>query len=160
MVIIRSSAIANEVEPAGQLKIAAAPNNGRANEPWQWRLTVGDGSSPEPALNRQVLTVHDPKTGGDRVLELACEKTLVSGTMRPEVLDSALELGREEGELIVIYLHTGELAFDQHTLRPGDAAVISGNEHYSVEAKPVSDLAGFALVRLGALADTGLVWIP
>lgn len=159
-VIIRSSAIAREAEPSGKYKIAAAPDNGRSDEPWQWRLTVSDGQATEPLLNGQRLILHDPKFGVDRTLELACEKNLVSGTMRSEVLDSQLELSRQEGELIVIYMHVGELAFDQHSLGPGDAAIVSGNEHYKVNARPVAGPAGFALIRLGSLADTGLVWIP
>ncbi len=160
MVIIRSSAIEKEIEPSGKLKIAAAPDNGRSNEPWQWRLTVGDEPSRESTLNGQSLTLEDPKSGSQKILELACEKKLVTGTMRSEVQDSRFELGREDGELVVIYMHTGELAFDQHCLRPGDAAILSGNEHYRVDARPTDGQAGFALIRLGSLAHTGLVWIP
>lgn len=160
MVIIRSSAIEKEVESAGTLKIAAAPDNGRSNEPWQWRLTVGDEPSRESTLNSQSLTLLDPKSGSHRILELAWEKNLVTGTMRSEVHDTRFELGREDGELVVVYMHTGELAFDQHRLRPGDAAILSGSEHYIVDARPTDSQAGFALIRLGSLVDTGLVWIP
>lgn len=160
MVIIRSSAIAREVEPCGKCKIAAAPDNGRSNEPWQWRLTIGDHPSNQPALNGQDLRVRDPGSGEERILELAYEQNLVSATMRTEVFDSQRELSRNAGELVVVYLSSGELAFDHHTLGAGDAAIVSGAEHYQVTTKPLTDEAGVALIRLGSVTGTGLVWVP
>lgn len=160
MVILRSGAIAKEVEPSGRVKIAAAPDNGRANEPWQWRLTIGDSPSSESNLNGQNLRLSIPGSTEEKVLELVCEKNLVTGVMRLETLSSQRDLERADGELMVIYMHSGQLAFDQHRLGPGDAAIISGSEHFTVRAEPVAEQADFALVRLGSATDTGLVWIP
>ncbi|SDR80797.1 hypothetical protein SAMN04489752_0319 [Brevibacterium siliguriense] len=160
MVILRSGAIAKEVEPSGRVKIAAAPDSGRANEPWQWRLTIGDSPSSESNLNGQNLTISNPGSEGEKILELMCEKNLVTGAMRLETLSSQRDFERADGDLIVIYMHTGELAFDQHRLGPGDAAIISGSEHRTVRAEPVADQVDFVLVRLGSATETGLVWIP
>lgn len=160
MVIIRSGAIAREVEPSGKFKIAAAPDNGRANEPWLWRLTVGEHPSNQAVLNGQSLTLHDSHSNKERILELACEKNLVRGTMRTEVFNSQSELRRNEGELVVVYMNSGKLSFDHHTLCAGDAAIISGDEHYLVTTKPLADEAGVALIRLDSVTETGLVWIP
>lgn len=160
MVIIRSGAIAREVESSGHRKIAAAPDNGRANEPWQWRLTVGDHSSAQVGLNGQSLALSDPDTGRKRILELACAKSLVSGTMCAESFRSQSELVRDEGELAVVYINAGQLTFDHHTLGAGDAAIVSGDEHFQVKTNPLSDEVDAALIRLGSTTDSGLVWVP
>lgn len=160
MVILRSEAIAKEVEPSGRVKIAAAPDNGRANEPWQWRLTIGDAPSSQSSFNGSNLRLCHPDSKEVRILELMYEKNLVTGTMRLETLSSRRDFERDDGVLMVIYMHTGELVFDQHRLRPGDAAIISGSEHHTVRAEPVAGQADFALVRLGSATGTGLVWIP
>jgi hypothetical protein len=160
MVIIRSGAIAREVEPSGCRKIAAAPDNGRANEPWQWRLTVGDHSSAQVGANGQALELSDPETGRKRILELACEKSYVSGTMCSESFSSQTELVRDEGELAVVYINAGRLSFDHHTLGAGDAAIVSGDEHFQVNTIPLSDELDAALIRLTSTSGSGMVWVP
>lgn len=160
MVIIRSGAIAREIEPSGHRKIAAAPDNGRANEPWQWRLTVGDHSSAAGGLNGQSLALSEPETGRKRILVLACEKSLVSGMMRTVSFRRQSELVRDEGELAVVYINAGQLAFDRHTLGAGDAAIVSGDEHFQITTNPLSGEVGAALIRLRSTTDSGLVWVP
>lgn len=160
MVIVRAGVIAREVEAFGRRKVAAAPDSGRANEPWQWRLTVGEQSSTDVSSSRQDLIFDDPVTGRREVLELACETNLVRGSINSEEFESRHELRRREGELVVVYVHSGQLAFDRHTLSTGDAAIVSGDEHYEVMTQPVSGRTDAALIRLEPVSETGLVWIP
>lgn len=160
MVIIRSGAIAREVEPSGKCKVAAAPDNGRSNEPWQWRLTVGEHPMKEAMLNGQSLTLRNLKSGHERILELSTEKNLVSGEMHTETFTSQSEMSRNEGELVVIYLNSGELALDNHTLGAGDAVVVSGNEHYKVKTKSLTNEVDGAIIRLAPATEIGLGWIP
>ena len=106
------------------------------------------------------MTLHDPSSGEDTVLELAIERNSVSATMCTEVFKSQCELSRERSELMVVYMSSGELAFGNHTLHRGDAAILSGNEHFKMTAEPLTDEVSLALIRLRSLTETGLVWIP
>ncbi|MHC6595135.1 hypothetical protein [Arthrobacter sp. C152] len=99
-------------------------------------------------------------TDSKGVLRLEVDPDAVTGTIESETISVPVNVSRAEGELVVVYVHTGELAFGDHSLGQGDAAILSGAEHYDVATKPLDREAGIALVRLASLTGTGLVWIP
>lgn len=160
MVIIRAEAINRTSEIPGIYKIAAAPDTVRHNEPWQWRINLLKGQAAAGKIDGQVLTFGAQDGAGDNALELQLDDEFVAAQMEPLAFSEDTQIIRDQGEIVAVYVTSGQLEFGGHPLRGGDVAIFSGGEHFEVEAKPNEGVAEVGLVRLTSTNEAGLVWIP